>query len=77
MHDAALQLQSRAYSTSEITEVEVAGGATSVSVEARLWPHMGHVFQALPLPQAFATEARLLEFITRHHGWHAAEAQLS
>jgi len=57
MHDAVLQLQSRAYSTSEITEVEVAAGAASVSVEARLWPHMEHVFQALPLPQAVAAES--------------------
>lgn len=49
--------------------------AAGVNAEVQVWRHMAHVFQALPLPQAAAAEARLLEFIGQHTGWNIAATQ--
>ena len=61
----------------ESVRAAVQARAAGVNVEVQVWRNMAHVFQALPLPQAAAAEARLLEFIGRHTGWHVAEVQPS
>jgi len=43
--------------------------AAGVDVELEIWKDMGHVFQALPLPQATAATEHIVNFITKHTGW--------
>lgn len=43
--------------------------AAGVPVELEIWERMGHVFQALPLPQARAAVSRAAAFVRRHTGW--------
>lgn len=53
----------------ESTRAAARAHAAGVAVEVEIWEHMGHVFQALPLPQAGAALERIAHFIGVHAGW--------
>lgn len=55
----------------ESTRAAARAHAAGVAVEFEVWDRMAHVFQALPLPQAAAARARIVDFIRRHTGWPA------
>jgi acetyl esterase/lipase len=53
----------------ESTRAAARAHAAGVTVEMEIWEHMGHVFQALPLPQAAAALESVARFIGIHVGW--------
>ena len=53
----------------ESTRAAARAHAAGVTVEVEIWEHMGHVFQALPLPQAEVALAHVARFIAAHAGW--------
>ena len=55
----------------ESTRAAARAHAAGVAVEVEIWEHMGHVFQALPLPQAAAALDRIARFVEVHAGWQS------
>jgi monoterpene epsilon-lactone hydrolase len=55
----------------ESTRAAARAHAAGVTVELEIWDHMGHEFQAMPLPQAAAALDRIAQFIERHADWSA------
>jgi acetyl esterase/lipase len=53
----------------ESTRAAARAYAAGVTVEVEIWEHMGHVFQAMPLPQAGVALERIARFLAGHAGW--------
>jgi acetyl esterase/lipase len=53
----------------ESTRAATRAHAAGVTVEVEIWESMGHVFQALPLPQARAALEHIARFVESHARW--------
>ncbi len=53
----------------ESTRAAERAHAAGIPVELEIWERLGHVFQALPLPQAAAAADHIARFVATHTGW--------
>jgi epsilon-lactone hydrolase len=63
------QVGSREILLDESTRAAARARASGVNVEVEIWERMGHVFQALPLPQAQAALEHMACFVEAHTRW--------
>jgi alpha/beta hydrolase fold/Protein of unknown function (DUF3417) len=63
------QVGSREILLDESTRAAARAQEAGVPVEVEIWENMGHVFQALPLPQAQAAVEHIARFVETHAGW--------
>lgn len=59
----------------ESLRAATAASRAGVTVDVAVWRRMGHVFHALPLPQARAADADVAAFVQRHAGWLTGQAR--
>jgi acetyl esterase/lipase len=63
------QVGSREVLLDESMRAAARANAAGVTVAVEIWKNMGHVFQAMPLPQAKAALGRIARFVTQHTHW--------
>lgn len=70
------QVGSREVLLDESTRAAARAHEAGVPVEVEIWENMGHVFQALPVPQARAALEHIARFVETHASWslHHKEA---
>jgi acetyl esterase/lipase len=64
-----LQVGSLEVLLDESTRAAARAHEAGVAVTVEIWEEMGHVFQALPLPQAGAALEHIAGFLEAHAGW--------
>jgi len=63
------QVGSREVLLDESTRAAARASAAGVEVQVEVWKHMGHVFQAMPLPQAAVALEGIRRFVVHHTDW--------
>jgi acetyl esterase/lipase len=63
------QVGSREVLLDESTRAAARASAAGVAVTVEIWKRMGHVFQAMPLPQAAVALDGISRFVAQHTNW--------